>query len=427
MKRLIQLKVKILAQRILAKYRPKVVGVTGSVGKTTTKEAIYTVLASRFHVRRSIKNYNNELGVPLTIINAEAPGRSLWGWCRVFLKAWKLILFRDKDFPEILVLEMGVDRPGDMAYLTSMVRCDIGVVTSIGSSHLEYFQTIEKIKKEKAVLIRTLKKGGHAVLNFDDLKVREISELSTSRITTFGLQDGASIKAQNLIFSFEEKKKTEDLSGINFKLNHDGSVVPVRLPRAIGYPAIYSSLAAASVGVALGMNLVEISSALNNFYLPPGRMNVIKGIKHTLIVDDTYNASPKSSISALKFLERVKIAPGKRKWAVLGDMLELGVYTEEGHREVGKAMVDSGFNKLVTVGERAWNIAQAARDQGMKKGDVFHFSDNREAGKFVQSRIEQGDLIFIKGSQGARMEKIVKELMADPINAENLLVRQGEG
>ncbi|HMB66294.1 MAG TPA: cyanophycin synthetase, partial [Patescibacteria group bacterium] len=155
--------------------------------------------------------------------------------------------------------------------------------------------------------------------------------------------------------------------------------------------------------------------------------NVIKGIKHTLIVDDTYNASPKSSISALKFLERVKIAPGKRKWAVLGDMLELGVYTEEGHREVGKAMVDSGFNKLVTVGERAWNIAQAARDQGMKKGDVFHFSDNREAGKFVQSRIEQGDLIFIKGSQGARMEKIVKELMADPINAENLLVRQGEG
>lgn len=426
MKKFIQLKLKILAKKILAKYNPHIVGVTGSVGKTTTKEAIYTVLASQFNVRRSIKNYNNELGVPLTIINAEAPGRSLWGWFMVFLKAWKLVLVRDKNFPEILVLEMGVDQPGDMEYLTDIVRCDVGVVTSVGASHLEFFKTTDRIKKEKEVLIKTLKKGGYAVLNHDDPKVRDMANISTSRIITYGFREEASLRAQNLIFNFEESKRMEDLAGINFKLNYNGSVVPVRLPRAIGYPAIYSSLAAASVGAAFGMNLVEISTALSNFYLPPGRMNVIKGIKHTLIIDDTYNASPQSSVSAIDFIERINISSGKRKWAVFGDMLELGSYTEQGHREVGEALVKAGFDKLVTVGERAWHIESGVKEQGMRKEDIFHFSENEEAGKFIQGRIEQGDLIFVKGSQGARMEKIVKELMADPMNAENLLVRQEE-
>ncbi len=424
MKKFLQLKLKILTKIILSKYKPKVVGVTGSVGKTTTKEAIYTVLSSKFRVRRSIKNYNNEIGVPLSVIDMEMPGRSLWAWAGVFAKACKLIIIRDKNFPEILILEMGVDRPGDMEYLVDMVNCDVGVVTSVGPSHLEYFQTVEKIKKEKGILIKHLKKGGYAVLNNDDPLVKSMSDMSTSRLITYGFQEESSIRAQNLIFNFEENGDLDDLSGINFKLNYDGSVVPVRLPRAIGYPAIYSSLAAASVGVAFGMNLVDISSALSNFYLPPGRMNVIKGIKHTLIIDDTYNASPQSSISALGFIERIKVGQDKKKWAVFGDMLELGNYTEQGHREVGKALVKNGFNKLVTVGERAWSVGEGAKEQGMSKENIFHFSDNQEAGKFIQRRLEPGDLVFIKGSQGARMEKVAKELMADPVNAENLLVRQ---
>ncbi len=424
MKKYFQLKLKVLAKMIIAKYKPKIVGVTGSVGKTTTKEAIYTVLSSKFRVRKSIKNYNNEIGVPLSIIDCQVPSKSLWAWTKVFAKALKLILIKDKNFPEILVLEMGVDRPGDMEYLTKIVQCDVGVVTSVGPSHFEYFDSIDKIKKEKSVLIKNLKEGGYAILNYDDPKVREMSEISTSRIITYGFEQGSFVKAQNLIFSFEENQNIEGLSGISFKLNYDGSVVPVKLPRAIGYPAIYSSLAAASVGIAFKMNLVDISSALSGFYLPPGRMNVIKGIKHTLIIDDTYNASPQSSLSALDFIERIAVNPGNKKWGAFGDMLELGRYTEKGHEEVGKALVSKGINKLVTVGERAWSIGKGAEDAGMRKEDIFHFSDLGEAGRFIQGRIEKGDLIFVKGSQGARMEKIVKELMADPINAKNLLVRQ---
>ena len=425
MKKFLLLKLKMLTQRILAKYNPTVVGVTGSVGKTTTKEAIYTVLSSRFRVRKSIKNYNNEIGVPLSVIGAEAPGRSLWGWLKVFVKAWKLIIFKDKNFPEILVLEMGVDRPGDMDYLISMVRVDIGVITSIGASHLEYFKSLDKIAREKGALVRNLKRGGHAVLNFDDERVKGVADTLTSRVVTYGFKEGAAVKAQNLIFSFEDQEKIYDLAGVSFKMNYNGSVVPVKLSRVLGYPAIYSSLAAASVGIAMNMNLVDISSALNNFSLPPGRMNLIKGVKHTMIIDDTYNASPQSSFSAIEFIE--KLPSGKNtKWAVFGDMLELGNYSEKGHREVGEALVRAGFDKIVTVGERALDIAHGAQAAGLKKDDLYHFSHTDEAGKFIQGRIEPGDLLFIKGSQGARMERVVRELMADPLNAKYLLVRQGE-
>ncbi len=425
MKKIIQLKLKFLAKIILAKYKPEIVGVTGSVGKTGTKEAIYTVLSYRFKVRRSIKNYNNELGVPLTVIGAEAPGRSLWAWLRIFLRAGRLIIRKDKNYPKILVLEMGVDRPGDMDYLLSIVKCRVGVITSIGSSHLEFFKSFRGIQKEKRKIIEKINKGGWAVLNYDDKSVREFSQKSTNKVLSYGFEEKADVRAQNLVFKFEEDGDIEDMSGISFKLNYEGSVVPITLPRTIGYSAIYAALAGAAVGIGYNMNLVEISRALKDFYLPPGRMNLIKGIKHTLIIDDTYNASPQSTNSALEFIRKIDLGEKGRKWAILGDMMELGSYTEKGHLLVGKEVFESGFDILVVVGERALDIARAAREAGMRKEDIFNFDASPEAGRFVQERMEEGDLLFIKGSQKVRMEKIVKEIMADPLNAPNLLVRQG--
>mgnify|MGYP006284580459 CR=1 FL=1 len=426
MKKLIQLKLKVLARMIVAKYKPRVVGITGSVGKTSAKEAVYTVLNSKFKVRRSRKNYNNELGVPLTIIGAGAPGRSVFGWCLAFLKAGRLLFWKDKNYPEILILELGVDRPGDMDYLMSIVKCDIGLVTSVGVNHLEFFKSEREIQKEKGRLIENLKKGGWAILNYDNKKTRELSSQSTSKVLTFGFSEKAGVRAQNIIFKFEEDGDIEDMSGISFKLNYKGSVVPIALPRVIGYSAIYAALAGAAAGVGQEMNLVEISKALKDFYLPPGRMNLIKGIKHTLIIDDSYNSSPQSAISALEFIRKIDLGERGRKWAVLGDMMELGSYTEEGHREVGKKLVETGFDKLVTVGERARDMGRAAREAGLRKEDVFNFADSEEAGRFIQERMEEDDLLLIKGSQSVRMEKIVKEIMADPLNAKNLLVRQSE-
>ncbi len=419
---------------ILAKYKPDVVGITGSVGKTSAKEAIYTVLSSKFRVRRNVGNYNNEIGVPLTIIGLNSPGRSIIGWIVVFWQALKLILVKDKNYPEVLVLEMGVDRPGDMKYLNSMVKCRVGVVTLIGPVHLEFFNTIDKIQKEKGALIKKLPKSGWAILNYDNEKTRQISEMSKAKILTYGFSEKAKVRAQEVIFSFakntnlSERKSNlvniANLTGISFKLSYNGSFVPVLLPRVVGYGAVYAALAGAAIGLAYNFNLVEISESLHKFESPRGRMNLINGIKHTLIVDDTYNSSPQSSLAALEIIERIPLTKGARKFAVLGDMLELGSYSEQGHREVGKRVFKSGINKLIVVGERSRDIARGAEDVGMLRDNIFHFATSDKAGKFIQERIREKDLILIKGSQGMRMEKVVEEIMAEPLRAKELLVRQ---
>jgi len=426
MKRFIQLKLKILAKMILAKYKPDVVGITGSVGKTSAKEAVYTVLSKKFKVRRNIGNYNNEIGVPLTIIGMDSPGRSIFGWLRVFWQAGKLILIKDKNYPRILVLEMGVDRPGDMKYLNSIVKCKVGVVTLIGPAHLEFFHSIESIQKEKGRLIQNLAKSGWAVLNYDNGKTRQIAKMSKARILTYGFGQKADVRAQQAVFSFEEKGGVNSLEGISFKLSYKGSFVPILLLKVVGYGAVYAALAGAAVGLTYDFNLVEISESLRQLESPRGRMNLIKGIKNTLIIDDTYNSSPQSAIAALDIMKMISISSHARKIAVLGDMLELGSYSQEGHRLVGKHLVKSKINKLIAVGERANDIVYGAEEAGMSRDHIFHFAESIAAGKFVQSRIKENDLILVKGSQGVRMEKIVKEIMAEPWRNKELLVRQDE-
>ncbi len=437
MKKIIELKLKFLAKLILKKYQPEVIGVTGSVGKTSAKEAIYTVLAAKFdHVRRSIKNYNNEIGVPLTIIGVDSPGNSFFGWLKVCLKAWRLILVQDKKYPQILVLEMAVDRPGDMKYLLSIVKCRIGVVTMIGPVHLEFFGSIDKIKNEKGYLIKSLNKNGWAILNYDNEKIRQIKETSRARVLTYGFSQRANIRAQEIKTHFTARqeinqnlipnKGANNLLGINFKLSYNGSVVPVFLPRVLGQAAVYAALAAAGVGIVYDLNLVEIAEALGKLKFPPGRMNLVPGIKYTLIIDDTYNASPQSVMAALDVLYEIPVPDGARKYAVLGDMLELGSYSEEGHRAVGRYVAKTKVDKLIVVGERSRDIARGARDAGLSEDDIFHFPYPEEAGLSLQERIKEGDLILVKGSQGIRMEKIVKEIMADPLHAKDLLVRQGK-
>lgn len=420
MQKLIQLKLKILSKLILKKYKPKIIGITGSVGKTSTREAIFTVLNKNFKTRESIKNYNNEIGVPLTIINADAPGKSLFLWIGVFLKAIKLLLLKDSNYPNILILEMGIDRPGDMDYLMNITRCDIGVITMIGSSHAEYFSSISKIKEEKEILIQKLKNNGYGVLNFDNDKNPDI-KIENNKIISYGLKEGADVFAYDINYN-NPQDDIENLSGISFKVRYNEKEINIELPKVIGLSAIYAALAGISVGIIMEIDFNKIKENLKNFTMPKGRMNAMKGVKHTLIIDDTYNASPQSSISAIDYIEKIKI-PGK-KWAVLGDMLELGLYTKTGHIEVGKKLFENKFDKLITIGEKSIDIANGAKEAGMKKEDIDSFSKNKIAGRFLQEKIKQGDLIFIKGSQGARMEQITKEIMAEPLKHKELLVRQ---
>ncbi len=423
MNKLLKLKLKILAKLILKKYQPRVIGITGSMGKTSAKEAVCLVLASRFRVRGSIKNYNNELGLPLTIIGSLSAGRSLSGWWLIFIKALSLLIFKDKNYPEILVLEMGIDRPGDMDYLCSIVKPEIGIATAVSYSHMEYFGSISNIKKEKQVLIENVDNKGLVILNFDNEYTREMVDVSKTKVLTYGFQEGALLQVQDLSYNFS--KGDYDLSGVHFKMSYDGSIVPVFMKNVLSETAVYAALAGVAAGLHFGYNLVELAELLRDFNLPHGRMNLLPGIKHTFIIDDTYNSSPEACLAALNTLGKLRLADDGKKYAVLGDMMEIGSYTEEGHRLIGQKFAELELDYLVAVGSRSQYVIEAAKEHGVSADHIFHFDKSEEAASFIQDRINIGDVILVKGSQSMRMEKIVFEIMAEPNRAEELLVRQG--
>ena len=419
---------KILAKLTIWRYKPLIIGVTGSVGKTSAKEAIYSVLKDKFRTRRNIKNYNNEIGVPLTVlgsyISPQTKFSGLLGWIKIFSISLIKVIYQ-KNYPEVLVLELGVSKPGDMKYLMSFIPVEIGVFTAIGEfpSHIEFFPEKEKLVEEKSLLIKSLPKNGLAVLNYDDLSVRQAGRDLSDKIKTvyYGFGQGADLRIENYELKIDDIEK-EDF-GINFKIDHKGSFVPIRLMKVLGKHHVFSAAAAASIGLFLDMNLVEIAEGLKDYYSLPGRMNLIKGIKKTLIIDDTYNASPLSVESALDILDELKINSEKksRKIAVLGDMMELGAETEAGHRVVGKK-ASKIADLIFTVGDRARFISDEAKQNGFDGNKIFEFSKSEDAGLLIQEKIEKGDIILVKGSRYMRMEKIIKEIMAEPEKADDLLI-----
>ncbi|KKU36543.1 MAG: UDP-N-acetylmuramoyl-tripeptide-D-alanyl-D-alanine ligase [Candidatus Azambacteria bacterium GW2011_GWB2_46_37] len=418
MRRFLQHLLRILAAAVLKKYRPYVIAVTGSVGKTSTKEAIFAVSKSfEPKTRRSFANYNTEIGVPLTILSEKEKIRGFRSWLKVILKGLTLLALR-LDYPKILILEMAADRPGDIKYLTEFVKPNVGVVTAIGEIpvHVEFFSGPKAVAREKAVLIESVAPSGRSILNYDDEVVLEMKEKSRARVLTFGFSPEADVKATN----YEMRSPASgDQAGISFKLEYGGSFVPARLYDVFGKQAVYAVLAAASCGLVLGMNLVEISEALKNYQSPPGRMRIIKGIKNAWIIDDTYNASPLSTTAALEALRAIE---GKRRIAVLGDMREIGKYSEEAHQTIGEKAAEFA-DLLFTVGEKARFIKSAAIQYGLSEEKIFHFDTQEEAGRALQNAVKQEDIILIKGSRAMKMEKIVEEIMAEPRRADELLVR----
>lgn len=424
LKKILEVKLRFFTKAVLARYNPEVVAVTGSVGKTSTKEAIYTVLATTFKVRRNLKNYNNEIGIPLSIIGVEAGGKSIFRWFSVFLKASHLLVTKDKNYPKILILEMGADHPGDIKYLTDFVPVNVGVVTAVAPVHLEFFKTLAGVAKEKEVLVESLPTNGYAVLNADDNLVLGMKNRTKAKVLTFGFSPQADLAASNISISQQlNQRGIAEIKGMNFKVKYQGKTLPVFLPKVLAKHLILSVLAAMVVGIIFEINLLKIIEAIKTFEPPKGRMHLILGIKNTLIIDDTYNSSPLAAKKALYQLGQINVGSHK-KYAVLGDMLELGSFSEQAHEEVGEAVVEYGTDYLITVGEMSRDIVRGAVQAGMPKDKCFNFKDNLEAGKFLQQRISEGDLILVKGSQGMRMEKTVKEIMAEPQKAVELLVRQ---
>jgi len=407
------------AQLVLKKYKPKVVGVTGSVGKTSTKEAIAAVLKEKFFVGKSEKSYNSEFGVPLTILGCKSAWNNPLGWLDIILHGLSLIIFKHK-YPEWLVLEVGADHPGDIKNIVSWVKFNIAVLTRLPEVpvHVEFFQSKEQLIAEKLALVKSIGLGGLVVLNYDDEVSRQvISELQVS-VTTYGLAEGAECRAQEPEIFYE----SEDVpAGLSFKVTHNDLDMAVRLKGVLGHHQIYPALAAVAVGRYLGMEEQLIVKAFSSYTPPPGRLRLIGGIKNTLILDDSYNASPAAVSAALVTLGRLEVKG--RKIAALGDMLELGSFTAEAHRQIG-AEASEICDLIILVGLRMKFALEAALKKKFPKTRIKHFDDSIEAGKSLQKVLKEGDVVLVKGSQSIRMEKIVEEVMASPEEKKELLVRQ---
>lgn len=405
----------------LLRYRPKIIAVTGSVGKTATKDAIFTVLEKKILVGKSPKSFNSEIGVPLAILQIE---KSAWGsycgWLLLLARGF-FILFYSPRYPKWLVLEAGVDHPGDMARLTQYIKPDCVVVTRFGDTpvHLEFFPSRDALVKEKSLLVRALKKDGFLVVNMDDPDAYALRKETSAKIITYGTDANALFRASYAAFVY--RKEDNFPIGMSAKLEFNGKMIPFSLLGTLGLHYVSSALAAFAVGHELGLSVLDAAAQLKTMNFPPGRMNIVEGIHGAIIIDDTYNSSPVALDVALRALKELSVSG--RKIAVLGDMLELGAASDDEHRKAGERAAEAAVY-LVTVGNRASLMREGFLGKEMNTENTRHFDSSGEAGAYLKEFVRKGDAVLVKGSQGMRMERAVAAILAHPEKQKELLVRQ---
>jgi UDP-N-acetylmuramoyl-tripeptide--D-alanyl-D-alanine ligase len=350
----------------------RVVGITGSVGKTSTKELTHAVLARRFPTLKSEGNYNNEIGLPLTLLQL-------------------------RPEHERAVLEMGMYARGEIATLAELARPSVGVVTNVGPVHMERLGSIEAIAAAKQELVEALPAApeGVAILNREEPLVMAMAEHTAAQVFTYGLGDNADLWADQI--------ESMGLDGIRFRLHQGQNALTVHVP-LLGRHSVHTSLRAAAVGLVEGLSWDEIGAGLQSLGSQL-RLVASPGPRNSVVLDDTYNSSPESAIAALNLLQEL----GGRRIAVLGDMLELGAAEEASHRLVGRR-VPSAADMLVTVGPLARWIGEEAIASGMPAGDVVTVAGVEAARAVLLDLIEPADFILVKGSRGVQLERLVAAL-----------------
>ena len=434
---------RIESRLVISKYKPKIIVITGSVGKTSTKDAVYAVLSGITYVRKSEKSYNSEIGLPLTVLGIPNGWNNPAVWCENILKGLWLFLWPHK-YPKWLVLEVGVGKPEDMDRTASWLSTDAVIITAIGDTpaHIEFFESRKHLIEEKAGLVKTLKKDGLLVLNADDADVLEMKSKTKNLTVTYGFKEGADVLGSGDSISYDEAGVPKgiifriDEGGLAHRTTAEGKSLPVVIEGVFGRNHVYASLAALALSSGMKWNMLSAVEVLKNYDVPPGRMRLLGGINETMLIDDTYNSSPFACEFALRTLRGIKwgeparnasgIADaGGRKVAILGDMLELGKHTEEAHKNIGK-IASENSDVLVVVGPRAQAMKVGALEMGTKAENILEFKDSREAAEAMKTFVKKGDLVLIKGSQSMRMERVTEALLLDQANKERLLVRQDE-
>lgn len=402
-----------LAKRKLKQVNPKIVGITGSAGKTSAKEAIATVLEKQYAVKKNAGSLNSEFGVALTILDQKSAYSSFTGWISVLLKALLNVLAKEENPYDILIMEMGISEPGNMDPILDVVRPDVMVFLNVKNMHRGegQFANRKAIFEEKSKTCYAVPKTGWVVLNMDDNFVKQLQGKLLAPSVTIGTSEDCDLCASDI-------KSTRD--GLQFTLSYEDKKVPVQLPHVLGACHVSLVLAAIAVGFIHGMPWQKIDSALQEFRLPAGRMNPIDGANGSLIIDSSYNAAPDTMNAALDVLDMFS----GRKIAALGSMNELGELAETAHLSIGKRAAEVA-DLLIAVGEHAKYMVEGAQRAGMSASMIHHFRNSKEAGEFLSEILEAHDVVLAKGSQDSvRMERLVKKCMKEPEQARHLLVRQ---
>ncbi len=406
------------AKVLLRRKRPKIIAITGSVGKTSTKDAIYAVLKKEVYIRKSQKSFNSELGVPLSVLGLNNAWSNPFLWLKNIIDG-AIIAFFSREYPDVLVLEVGVDRPGDMCGITQWILPDVVVLTRLPDVpvHVEYFASPQEVIEEKMELVHALKDDGLLVYNNDDAMIRELVTKLPHQSFGYGTNKQSHFIVSETEIVCDNGKPT----GMRALLTHVDQSVPIQLHGVLGTHQLYTCAAAAAVAQHFGMTLQDIARALETYTPPPGRMRLLEGIHDTVIIDDTYNSSPAAAEKALEVLQNVPCAG--RRVAVLGDMLELGQYSVREHERIGEIAAQK-VQMLVTLGVRSQKTAEAAIAHGMSEKQVLQCENTSQVIEFLTKQVRAGDTVLIKASQGMRAERVVKALLKDPAADSQLLVRQ---
>lgn len=365
-----------LAASVLLDHSPTIIGITGSIGKTTTKEFAAGLLSARFKVLKSEGNFNNHLGLALSLLRLQKEHQAA-------------------------VLEMGTSAPREIRTLTRMAPPDVAVITNINPVHLEFFHTLEAIASAKKEILEGAKNDATAVLNGDDPMVQKIGRDWRGRRLTFGFSPGCDIRASDI------RKLGTD--GMTFEIQLEGKA------RRVHFPFFYEEylsnlLAAVGVGHALSLPLEMMVDLIPRLTPFSGRGGLIRLSRGLQLIDDSYNSNPRALEAALKGLAAL---PARRRIAVLGDMLELGPTEAEFHRQAGQQVAEHGWNLLLTVGPLARYIAEGAKTAGLPEDRILSFSNSDEAAARISVLVEDGDLILVKGSRRIEIERVVERLKDD--------------
>ncbi len=353
------------------KFIIPVVGITGSNGKTTTKEMLACILKQNGPVLKNEGNLNNHIGVPLTLLKLEARHKAA-------------------------VVEMGMSALGEIDMLARLATPDVGVITNIGPAHLEFLGSMDKVAEAKGELLDNLRSDGTAVLNADDRYCEALKKKFSGRIITFGIENKADVCGMDLL---QEKNFTD------FAIAVGAAKVNVRL-RAVGKHNVYNALAAAAAAIATGMSVDAVKYGLEDFS-PLAMRSELRQVNGRTVLADCYNANPASMEAALVTL--MTLAAGKQAVAVLGDMLELGDASSEAHRDIGRIAARLGVNLLITTGTLAKQIARGASEAGMPNARVLQADTHSEVAHLLRKLTYPGDAVLIKGSRGMKMETILEE------------------